>query len=133
MMSGYADTTDRAGGATVLVADDDELVRMVLCDMLRELGYSVITAAGSEEAVEVFRERHHDIHLVILDYKMPGGSGGETFDRLRETDPEVRVLLSSGHSDTIDLDELRARGLRGFLAKPYSMERIRDKIAEIIG
>jgi len=127
------DTTDSTGAATVLVADDDELVRMVLTDMLKQLGFGVLAASDSTEAVDLFKANLSAIKLVILDYKMPGQSGGETFDRLREADPEVKVLLSSGHSDTIDLNELRSRGLLGFLPKPYSLERIRDKIAEIVG
>lgn len=133
MVGNSTQSTEDSQSGIVLVADDDELVRMVLTDMLKELGYGVLTAADSAEALELFQANLPAISLVILDYKMPGLSGGETFDRLRETDPAVKVLLSSGHSDTIDLNELRRRGLLGFLPKPYTLARIRDKIAEIIG
>ncbi len=132
-MGDTSELTSGTQAGTVLVADDDDLVRMVLTDMLEELGYSVLTAANSDETIETFSGNAERIRFVILDYKMPGLSGGETFDRLKEADPEVKVLLSSGHSDTIDLDKLRERGLLGFLPKPYSLARIRQKIAEIIG
>jgi two-component system cell cycle sensor histidine kinase/response regulator CckA len=133
MVDKSPDAATRPHLGTLLVADDDELVRMVLSDMLQELGYSVLSAADSTQAVDVFRENQSQIDAVILDYKMPGLSGDEVFEELKLIDPAVKVLLSSGFSDTIDLDSLRSRGLRGFLPKPYTMERIHKELQAILG
>jgi len=133
MAGNSPDANARADLLTVLVADDDELVRMVLTDMLTELGYNVLAAADSTEAIEVFRQNQEVVSVVILDYKMPGLSGDEVFARLQQIDPSVKVLLSSGFSDTIDLDSMRSRGLRGFLPKPYTMDRMRQELEHIIG
>lgn len=125
---------DNADAAVkILIADDEDIVRMVLTEMLQQLGYHPVTASGAQEAVDAYRDMAAEISLVILDYKMPGLSGDEVFARLREMNPEVKVLISSGYSDGASMDELKRQGLSGYLQKPFSMDRIREELERILG
>jgi CheY-like chemotaxis protein len=109
---------------TILLVDDEEMVRDVGAQLLEHLGHRVITAASGQEALERYRQNDGEIDLVILDMIMPGMSGGAVFDRLKEIDPEVRVILSSGYSIDGDAQAILDRGCHGFLQKPFSIERL---------
>ncbi len=128
-----APTVPARGSGTVLLVDDEAMIREIGRDLLAELGYEVITAAGGAEAVERFQEHRDRIHLVILDMIMPEMSGGETFDRLREIDPSVSVLLASGYSENGQAAEILKRGCRGFIQKPFSLRRLSEKVAQAGG
>ncbi|MCX7635308.1 MAG: response regulator [Syntrophales bacterium] len=78
------------------------------------------------------QDRADEIALVILDMIMPGMSGGETFDRFRTINPGIKVLLSSGYSIDGRAQEIMGRGSNGFLQKPFHMERLAEKIREIL-
>ena len=79
-----------------------------------------------------FRASHERIDAVVLDMVMPGLSGGETFDRLHEIDPGVRVMLSSGYSIDSQAREIMEKGCNGFLQKPFLLERLSVKIREVL-
>jgi PAS domain S-box-containing protein len=125
-----ADREIVAGEGTILLVDDERNILEVTGDMLESLGYRVIGAGSGLEALERYREHQAEIALVILDMVMPGMSGGEVFDRLREIDPGVGVLLSSGYSMAGQARDIIERGCRGFLQKPYDMSRLSRKVAE---
>ena len=78
-------------------------------------------------------EKQKEIDLVILDMIMPGISGGETFDRLREINPGIKVLLSSGYSIEGQAKTIMDRGCNGFLQKPFQLEKLSRKVREMIG
>jgi CheY-like chemotaxis protein len=120
------------GSGTVLLVDDEEIVREVGGPMLEQLGYRVLTAGGAREAIEVFQREKERIDLVILDLIMPGIGGGETFDRLKEIDPNVRVLLASGYSIDGVAGEILKRGCRGFIQKPFTLDQLSEKIRDIL-
>ncbi len=122
----------RRGEGTVLLVDDEETIVQIAGEMLRELGYTVITARSGAEALEVFAARSKEIDAVLLDMIMPGMGGGELFDRLRAIDPGVKVLLASGFNINGRAAEILARGCRGFLQKPFNLEQLSLKLAEII-
>ena len=86
------------GTETILLVDDEKMVLEVSREMLESMGYRVYAAGSGQEAIAVYMEKRNEIDLVILDMIMPGISGGETFDRLREINPAIKVLLSSGYS-----------------------------------
>ena len=86
------------GNEKILFIDDEEMVIDVGKHMLDRLGYEVVTANSGREAVEIFRSNYPSIEMVILDMIMPDMGGGETFDQLKDINPQVRVLLSSGYS-----------------------------------
>ncbi len=100
--------------------------------MIKRLGYDVLTAGGGKEAVEIYKENQDKITLVVLDMIMPVMGGGETFEKLREIDSSVRVLLSSGYSLNSQASEIMAKGCAGFIQKPFYMKELSQKIAGII-
>jgi len=120
------------GMETILLVDDEPIVREVNRDMLTSLGYRVYTAAGGQEALAVFAENAKDIRLVILDMIMPGLNGGETFDQLREISSEVVVLLSSGYSIDGEAKKILTRGCNGFLQKPFHLQTLSRKLRELL-
>ncbi|MFN8096543.1 MAG: PAS domain-containing protein, partial [Vicinamibacteria bacterium] len=117
---------------TVLVVDDEPVVREVARQMLECLGFSVLTAADGAEALDVFRSHGADVRLVLLDLTMPNVDGEETFVALRQTAPDVRVILTSGYNEVEATSRFVGRGLAGFLQKPFALEELEAKIAEIL-
>jgi CheY-like chemotaxis protein len=107
------------GSETILVVDDDPANIDVISQMLIALGYTVLIAHGGPQAVEVYQSRK-DIDLVILDMIMPGLSGGETFDKIKKLNPDVRVILSSGYSVTGQAQAILDRGVKTFIQKPFT-------------
>jgi len=122
----------RKGRETVLLIDDEEMIIDVGCGLLGELGYTVIPARSGQEALDVYRERHADIDIVVMDMIMPGMGGGETFDRLREIDPRVKVLLSSGYSINGQATQIMERGCDGFIQKPFTLQQLSAKLRQIL-
>lgn len=120
------------GSGTVLLVDDEKMILSVTLPMLDGLGYKVLTAAGGEEAIDIYQEKKDGIDLVILDIVMPDISGGDTFDLLKEINPAVNVLLSSGYSIDEQAADILKRGAAGFIQKPFDIERLSKKLKEIL-
>ncbi len=120
------------GTETILLVDDEPMVLAVSRDMLESLGYRVMTAGNGQGAISFYKENKEEIDLVILDMIMTGISGGETFDHLREINPGIRVLLSSGYSVNGQAQEILDRGCLGFLQKPFTLEALSKKIRETL-
>ena len=120
------------GEETILLVDDEEMITDVGVQLLEKLGYEVLTAKGGEEALGLYRGRQDDIALVILDMIMPGMGGGETYDRLKEIRPDLKVLLSSGYSIDGQAQEILDRGCNGFIQKPFNLEDLSSKIRETL-
>ena len=102
-------------------------------ELLESMGYLVYEAGSGQEAIAVFMEKRSEIDLVILDMIMPGISGGVTFDRLREINPNAKILLSSGYSLTGKAQAIMDRGCNGFLQKPFRLEELSGKVREVLG
>jgi len=122
----------KPGTETILLVDDEEIIIEVSPEMLTELGYDVLTARSGDEALEQYRINKDKIDLVILDMIMPGMGGGETYDRLKQIDPKITVLLSSGCSIDGQATEILKRGCNGFIQKPFNIEVLSKKIREIL-
>ncbi len=120
------------GKETILLVDDQKMVMEVSKEMLETLGYKVYAAGSGQEAIAVYMEKKDKIDLVILDMIMPGISGAGTFDRLREINPDVKILLSSGYSLNGQAQEILDRGCKGFLQKPFRLSQLSGKIREIL-
>jgi PAS domain S-box-containing protein len=120
------------GSGTILLVDDEKMIVEVGRELLEELGYIVLPVRSGQEAIEVFKDRHQEIDLVIMDMIMPGMGGGETFDRLKEIDPQVRVLLSSGYSVNGQASKILKRGCEGFIQKPFNMHQLAEKVQNSI-
>jgi PAS domain S-box-containing protein len=121
------------GSGTVLVVDDEESVRNVARGMLEQMGFCVLTAADGREAVETYRARRDDIVCVLLDLTMPKMDGEETFRRIRLIDPSAVVLLSSGYSEQLAVQQFVGRGLAGFIQKPYQLSTLELKLGRVLG
>jgi len=120
------------GSETILLIDDEEIVLDVSKDLLERLGYEVFPTCSGQEGIAVYMEKRSEIDLVILDMTMPGISGGETFDKLREINSELKILLSSGYSLNGDAQSILDRGCDGFLQKPFCLVDLSQKVREIL-
>jgi len=122
----------RNGKETVLLIDDDEMVADVGERILKNSGYDVVSAKSGKEAIEVFRESHGRIDMVILDMILPDMGGGDTYDRLKEINPRIKVLLASGYDIDYHGRDIMERGCNGFIQKPFNMNELLEKIREIL-
>jgi PAS domain S-box-containing protein len=120
------------GTGTILLIDDEEMIIKVGEELLRELGYEVLSARSGQEAIELYQQNADKIDLVIMDMIMPGMGGGETFDRLKRINPDIKVLLSSGYSINGQASKILERGCDGFIQKPFNLIQLSDKIQGII-
>lgn len=120
------------GSGTILLIDDEEIIRLTAKRLLESLGYTVLVAAEGSVGVEMYRERHEMIDLVILDMIMPGMGGREAYTRIREIDGTAKVIVSSGFSRESDIIEMKKIGLRGFIGKPFRLAELSQLIAGVI-
>ena len=121
------------GTGTILLIDDEDMIIDIGEELLRELGYTVVSARSGAEAIEVYKQNHKTVDLVIMDMIMPGMGGGDAFDRLKEINPDAKVLLSSGYSINGQATKILQRGCDGFIQKPFNMKQLLEKIHQIIG
>jgi len=120
----------------ILVMDDEKFIRDVAADMLNSLGYKVATAVDGAEAIELYKEAaemKHCYDIVILDIVVPGGMNGkQTVQGLMNIDPGVKAIASSGYTNDSLVTEFRKYGFKGFLKKPYGIERLERLLSEVI-
>ena len=122
----------QGGTETILIVDDQETVWDFLIEALQKLGYSVLLAENGLDAVEIYENNPGQIDLVLLDMIMPKQGGHTTFHKLKEIDPNVSVLLSSGFVSMEDVDDLLKSGAAGFLPKPHRIREMAAKIRSIL-
>jgi PAS domain S-box-containing protein len=115
------------GSGTVLLVDDEETVRGIGAEMLKELGFNVVTANDGREAIGAYKTRE-DISFVILDLTMPHMDGEQCFRELRTLNPDVKVILSSGFSELEVTQKFVGKGLAGFIQKPYKLSVLKAAI-----
>ena len=120
------------GRGTILLIDDEKMILDVGIELLEELGYTVQSAMRGQDAIGVFQRDRGKIDLIIMDMIMPGMSGGETFDRLKKIDPDIKVLLSSGYSINSQAAKILQRGCDGFIQKPFNMNQLAEKVQGIL-
>jgi CheY-like chemotaxis protein len=120
------------GNETVLLVDDEDTIREVGGELLEAMGYTVLLAEDGIKALETYQENQGDIDVVLLDMVMPNMGGGEAYDRLREIDPDVKVLLSSGFSIDGEATKILARGCDGFIQKPFTMKDLSERIRQVV-
>jgi PAS domain S-box-containing protein len=125
-----------ASAGRVLVMDDQELILTLARRVLARAGYNTETARDGAEAVRHYSEAldaGQRFDVVILDLTVPGGMGGkETLEKLREKDPAVKAIASSGYSNAPIMADFKAHGFRGILAKPYRMKQLLETVAAVI-
>jgi two-component system cell cycle sensor histidine kinase/response regulator CckA len=121
------------GTGTILLVDDEEAVLEVGEKLLKVMGYHVLTAREGREAIDVYKKHRETVDLVLLDIIMPNMKGGEVFDCLKEINPDIKVLLSSGYSIDGEASKILERGGKGFIQKPFHLERLSETIRAILG
>ncbi len=125
-------STHWRGSGTVLLVDDEETIRAIGSKQLQHLGLDVLTAEDGRQAVAVYRERRAGIDLVLLDLIMPHMNGEEAYRELRQIDPDVRVILASGYSESDITSRLAGKGLAGCLQKPYTLTNLRSLLSTLL-
>jgi len=121
-----------SGAETVLLVDDEEMIRDVGEAMLTKLGYSILVADSGEQALDQIKQNGHAIDLVILDLIMPDLDGGKTFDLIKEIRPDIPVILASGYAIDGQANEIMKKGCNGFIQKPYNIADLSQKVREIL-
>ena len=120
------------GTETVLFVDDEDMIIEIAEELFERLGYKVLTARSGKEAIGIYEENKERIDIVLLDMIMPDMSGSDTYDRMKDIDPKVKVLLSSGYSINGQATEIMDRGCDGFIQKPFKTEELSQKLREIL-
>src|SRR3990172_9613307 len=123
-----ADAGTSALNGTVLVVDDEEIVRNVCKEMVQSFGMQVLTASDGRDAVEMFRNSPGKISHVILDLTMPNMDGMTAFKELVRIWPGVNVILSSGYNEQDSIQRISDQGIAGFIQKPYSLAKLREAL-----
>ena len=119
---------DWQGSGTVLLIDDEETIRALGSEMLKELGYQVVTAEDGRQGLEIYQSRS-DITLVLLDLTMPHMDGEQCFRALRLVNPNVKVIMSSGFNEQEVTHKFVGKGLAGFVQKPYKLSTLREVLS----
>ncbi len=120
------------GSGMILIVDDEEESLKAEELMLTELGYEILQARSGKEAIDLYKKNRDNLEMVTLDVIMPGMSGKETYEQLKQINPDVKVLLISGYSANRQVEELMGLGCNGFLQKPFDMFHLSQKISDIL-
>jgi len=116
-----------AAPSTILVVEDDAIVRMLIVDVLEELEFTVLEAADAEEALKVVEDTSHHIDLMMTDVGLPDMDGKQLATKVRELRPSLPILFASGYADNIDVPA----GMQ-VIAKPFSIDQLRDKVKSML-
>jgi two-component system cell cycle sensor histidine kinase/response regulator CckA len=122
----------RGGSETILVVEDEELMREFVVTVLGQRGYRVLVARDGEEAVKMYSEKMNAIHLVLSDFGLPKIDGWEACRRMKQVNQNVKVILASGYLDPRMKAEILEGGIQGFIGKPYSPHEILKRIREAL-
>ncbi len=116
----------------ILLVDDDQQVLRMTGEILDFEDYRYILAKDGIEALQIYRRMGGKIDLVLLDYFLPVMDGDAVFDELKAIDPKVRVVLSSGFAEQAKVGSMLARGLHGFIPKPYTQQKLIEQIRSVL-
>ncbi|HPW50783.1 MAG TPA: PAS domain S-box protein [Spirochaetota bacterium] len=128
-----ANETIYTGHGTVLLADDEEVMRLVGKGLLEKFGYNVILAEDGSKAAEIYKKEKDNIDLVILDMIMPVMSGRDCFFEIKKINPDAKIIIASGFIQSHDLSELQENGLNAFIHKPFKSHELSKVAAEMTG
>ncbi|MGD2030197.1 MAG: response regulator [Desulfobacterales bacterium] len=120
------------GTEKILFIDDEDIIIQVGRDMIKSLGYEVLTAENGKEAVEIYEKNMERIDMAILDIIMPVMDGAETYKKLKEINPDIKVLLSSGYGIDGQATKILDRGCNGFIQKPFNIRTLSKKIRNVL-
>lgn len=109
---------------TVLIIDDEEIIRQTMRMMLEHMDFTVFSGRDGAHGIEVYHQYQDEISVVILDMMMPGMRGDEVFSKLQSISPEVKVIVSSGYPEQKFESQFKNKGLAGFLQKPFTVKTL---------
>ncbi len=112
------------GSGTILVVDDNDIIRATARDILRVLGYKVIIAEDGEIGVETYKQRQNEIDAIIMDMVMPNMSGKEAYFEIKKVNPDVRIAIASGYRMDRRVQEVMDAGANLFIQKPYTLKEM---------
>jgi len=127
-----ADLADWQADGTILIVDDEAMIRETAAIMLEDLGFTTITAADGLDGVAAYQQHQQDIVAVLLDMTMPRLDGEGCFRELRQINPDVQVILSSGYNEQDATGHFSGKGLAGFVQKPYHPDALRDAMRQLM-
>ena len=113
--------------STILVVEDDAIVRMLIVDVLEELEFKVLEADGSETAIPLLADTSSTIDLLMTDVGLPGMNGRELAEKARELRPMLPILFASGYAENLELGHNMQ-----VISKPFSIDQLRDKVKNIL-
>jgi CheY-like chemotaxis protein len=113
----------------ILLVDDEVEISELAAEMLGDEGYRIILARDGFEALKIYQQLGSQIGLVILDFFLPALDGDAVFEELQALNPNVNVVLSSGFAEQTKLGAMLARGLRGFIPKPYTRQKLLAQVS----
>ncbi len=116
------------GSGTILIVDDENVIRYTSRKMLEICGYTVIEAKNGSEAINIYREKSKEISIILLDFFMPDLNGQQVYEELIKINPKVKVILTSGAKNNTKIDETIKSGANKFLLKPYTLEELSEEI-----
>lgn len=116
----------------LLIIEDDPFVREALEDLLDAFGMQVAAADSGEQGVAFFQNRHREVDAVILDLGLRGMGGQDTLRALRQIDPSVKVILSSGYDQHEVFSQLQKQKVDGFLPKPYNADSLMKQLRAVL-
>ena len=115
----------------ILIVDDAGPVVVLCVNVLQALGYAVKGANRGEQALEIMRREPFD--LMVLDYKMPGLSGFEVYEQAKQLQPQMAVILVTGHGTPEMLNEAHRLGFKAILLKPFTSDELRSTVEKVLG
>jgi CheY-like chemotaxis protein len=116
-----------ANASTILVVEDDTIVRMLIVDVLEELEFKVLEADGSEQALEILKDSNQHIDLMMTDVGLPVMDGRELANEARVLRPALPILFASGYAENIEVPKDMH-----LIGKPFSIDQLRDKVKDIL-
>ncbi|MBK9249381.1 MAG: response regulator, partial [Ignavibacteria bacterium] len=121
-----------AAGETILLVDDEDLIRNIADDILQAYNYKVYTAKNGAEAVQIYSEKIDEISAVVTDVMMPVMGGIELMRILRSINPDIRIIAASGVVDNDITKNLKAAGAQVILLKPFTVDKLLSAIQEVL-
>ena len=113
-------TVTKQGHGTVLLVDDEDIIRQTGALLLEHMGYSVILARNGSEGVAMYKDRQEEIDFIILDMVMPVMNGKEAFEHIQRINPAAKIVITSGFAKNVDINAMLETGAVGYLMKPFS-------------
>ena len=120
------------GKGTILIVDDEELLRTVAASILENAGYSILSAKNGQEGVEVFNKNRESIDLIILDMIMPEMDGRDCYKQIHKIAPDLPVIMVSGYTSDLRIQDIKALGVKALISKPYRAAKLTATVYQVL-